>query len=101
MAISGDVGIKTAFFDASKGSSISRPALQSLMEKIVVKTFHARVAASMNTWKRNNAAREVKGSTDASFRADLKSKVSQTTKQAGEFQIRKRVAQFEENSRLM
>jgi hypothetical protein len=98
-AISGDAGIKTAFFDASIGSPISCPALQSLMEQIVVKTFHARVAASMNTWKRNNTAREVKGSTDASFRADLKSKVSQTTKQAGEFQIRKRAAQFEENSR--
>jgi hypothetical protein len=32
----------------------------------------------------------VKGSADAAFRADLKSKVSQATKKAGEFQMRKR-----------
>ena len=44
----------------------------------------------MDAWKRKNTAREVKGSTDAAFRADLKSKVSQATKKAGEFQIRKR-----------
>jgi hypothetical protein len=44
----------------------------------------------MKAWKRKNTAREVKGSTDASFRGDLKSKVSQATKKKGEFQIRKR-----------
>jgi hypothetical protein len=64
--------------------------LKSLMDRLVLKTFHARAGASMDAWKRKNTAREVKGSTDASFRADLKSKVSQTTKKAGEFQIRKR-----------
>ncbi len=40
--------------------------------------------------KEKNMAREVKGSAEAAFRADLKSNVSQATKQAGEFQIRKR-----------
>jgi hypothetical protein len=37
----------------------------------------------MDAWKRKNTAREVKGSADAAFRADLKSKVSQATKKAG------------------
>jgi hypothetical protein len=40
--------------------------------------------------EKKNTAREVKGSTDAAFRADLKSKVSHSTKKEGEFQIRKR-----------
>jgi hypothetical protein len=44
----------------------------------------------MAAWKRKNTAREVKGSADASLRADLKSKASQATKNAGEFQIQKR-----------
>jgi hypothetical protein len=42
-AIGGDEGIKKVFFCASMGSSIPFPALQSLMEQIVLKTFHARV----------------------------------------------------------
>ncbi len=46
----------------------------------------------MDAWKRKNTAREVKGSSDAAFRADLKSKVSQATKKAGEFQMRERGA---------
>ena len=81
---------KIAFFEASTGSSIPDSILKSLMDRIVLKVFHARAGASMDTWKRNNTAREVKGSTDAAFRADLKSKVSMATKKAGEFQIRKR-----------
>jgi hypothetical protein len=85
-----DAGTKKAFFDACTGSSIPVSILKSLMDRLVLKTFHARAGASMDAWKRKNTAREVKGSTDASFRADLKSKVSQTTKRAGEFQIRKR-----------
>jgi hypothetical protein len=60
------------------------------MDRLVLKTFHARAGASMDAWKRKNTAREVKGSADAAFRTDLKSKVSQSTKKAGEFQIRKR-----------
>ncbi len=60
------------------------------MNCLVLKTIHARAGASMDAWKRKNTAREVKGSADAAFRADLKSKVSQATKKAGEFQIRKR-----------
>jgi hypothetical protein len=59
------------------------------IEAAVLKTFHARAGASMDAFKRKNTAREVKGSVDASFRADLKSKVSQATKKAVEFQIRK------------
>jgi hypothetical protein len=40
--------------------------------------------------KEKNTARQVKGSSDAAFRTDLKSKVSQATKnKAGEFQMRK------------
>jgi hypothetical protein len=37
-----------------------------------------------------NMAREVEGSADAPFRADLKSKVSQATNKAGEFLTQKR-----------
>jgi len=69
------------------GSSQTSTALRSAM-----KTFHARAGASFDSWKRKNTAREVKGSSDASLRADLKSRVSQATKKAGEFQIRKREA---------
>jgi hypothetical protein len=54
--------------------------------------FYDTVRIEGRRWKRKNTAREVKGSADASFRADLKSKVSQATKKAGEFQIRKRGA---------
>ena len=60
------------------------------MDRIVLKVFHARAGASMDAWKRKNTGRDVKGSTDAAFRTDLKSKVSHTTKNKGEFQIRKR-----------
>ena len=89
-AVCNDAGTKIAFFEASTGSSIPDSILKSLMDRIVLKVFHARAGASMDTWKRNNTAREVKGSTDAAFRADLKSKVSMATTKAGEFQIRKR-----------
>ena len=89
-AICKDGGTKKAFLDASMGSSIPVSVLKSLMDRIVLKVFHARAGASMDAWKRKHTAREVKGSTDAAFRADLKSKVSQATKKAGEFQIRKR-----------
>jgi hypothetical protein len=93
-AICKDDGTTKAFFEACTGSSIPVSVLKSLMDRIVLKVFHARAGASMDAWKRNNTAREVKGSTDAAFRASLKSKVkskvSQPTKNAGEFQIRKR-----------
>jgi hypothetical protein len=89
-AICKDAGTKEAFFKACTGSKIPLSVLKSLMDRIVLKVFHARAGASMDAWKRKNTGREVKGSTDAAFRADLKSKVSQTTKKAGEFQIRKR-----------
>mmetsp|Transcript_777 Transcript_777/g.1017 ORF Transcript_777/g.1017 Transcript_777/m.1017 type:complete len:94 (+) Transcript_777:1268-1549(+) len=59
------------------------------MDRIVLKVFHARAGASMNAWKLKNTARVVKGSSDAAFRADLKSKVSKTTKEVGEFVIRR------------
>jgi hypothetical protein len=85
-----DAAIKKTFFDACTGSSVPASVLQSLLDHIVLKVFHARAGASMDAWKRKNTAREVKGSADASLRADLKSKVSQATKKAGEFQIRKR-----------
>ncbi len=62
------------------------------MDRIVLKVFHARAGASMNAWKLKNTARAVKGSSDAAFRADLKSKVSKTTKEVGEFVIKKRGA---------
>jgi hypothetical protein len=88
--ISKDAAIKKAFFDAYASSPIPVSVLQSLMDRIVLKVFHARAGASMDAWKRKNTAQEVKGSTDASFRADLKSKVSQSTKKAGEFRIQKR-----------
>jgi hypothetical protein len=85
-----DAAIKKAFFDACTGSSTPVSVLQSLLDRMVLKVFHARAGASMDAWKRKNTAREVKGSADASLRADLKSKVSQATKnKAGEFQIRK------------
>ena len=89
-AICMDVRIKKEFFDASSASTIPVSVLKTLMNRLVLKTFHARAGASMDAWKRENTAREVKGSSDAAFRADLKSKVSQATKKAGEFQIRKR-----------
>jgi hypothetical protein len=85
-----DATIKKAFFDACTGSSTPVSVLQSLLDRLVLKVFHARAGASMEAWKRKNTAREVKGSADASLRADLKSKVLQATKKAGEFQIRKR-----------
>ena len=91
-AICSDVATKKAFLDACMGSPIPVSALKSLMDRIILKVFHARAGASMNAWKRKNTARQVKGSTDASFRADLKSKVSQTTKKVGEFAIKKRGA---------
>jgi hypothetical protein len=76
------------FFDACRGSSIPVSVLKMLMDRIVLKTFHAQAGASMDAWKRKNTAREVKGTADASLRADLKSKVSQTTKKkAGDFVI--------------
>jgi hypothetical protein len=57
--------------------------LKSLMDPAaVLKTFHGRAGASMDAWKEKNTAWEVKGSTDGSFRADLKSKVSQATNEA-------------------
>ena len=89
-AVCRDGRTKKAFFDACSGSSIPFSVLNSLMDRLVLKVFHARAGASMDAWKRRNTAREVKGSTDAAFRADLKSKVSTATKKAGEFQIRKR-----------
>jgi hypothetical protein len=89
-AVCKDAGTKKAFFEACTGSSIPASVLNSLMDRIVLKVFHARAGASMDAWKKNNTAREVKGSTDAAFRADLKSKVSHSTKKAGEFKIRKR-----------
>jgi hypothetical protein len=60
--------------------------------QLVLKVFHARAGASMNAWKLKNTAWAVKGSSDAAFRADLKSKVSKTTKEVGEFAIKKRRA---------
>jgi hypothetical protein len=89
-AICTDVAVKKAFFDACSASTIPVSVLKTLMDRLVLKTFHARAGASMDAWKRKNTAREVKGSADAAFRADLKSKVSQATKKAGEFQIQKR-----------
>jgi hypothetical protein len=89
-AICKDGATKEAFLEACTGSSIPVSVLISLMDRIVLKVFHARAGASMDAWKRKNTGREVKGSTDAAFRTDLKSKVSQATKNAGEFQIRKR-----------
>jgi hypothetical protein len=89
-AICMDVAVKKAFFDACSASTIPVSVLKTLMDRLVLKTFHARAGASMDAWKRKNTAREVKGSADAAFRADLKSKVSQATQKAGEFQIRKR-----------
>jgi hypothetical protein len=88
--ISKNSRIKKAFLDACAGSLIPVSVLTSLMDRIVLKVFHARAGASMDAWKRKNTAREVKGSSDASFRGDLKSKVSQATKKAGEFRIQKR-----------
>jgi hypothetical protein len=60
-----DAGTKKAFFDACTGSSISVSVLKILMDRIVLKTFHARAGASMAAWKRKNTARELKGSADA------------------------------------
>jgi hypothetical protein len=87
-----DTGTKKAFFDACTGSALPVSVLKSLTARMAMKTFHARAGASMDSWKRKNTARDVKGSSDASFRADQKSKVSQATKKAGEFQMRKRGA---------
>jgi hypothetical protein len=89
-AICKDPATKKAFLDACTGSLIPVSVLKTLLDQTVLKTFHARAGASMDAWKRKNTAQEVKGSADASFHADLKSKVSQATKKAGEFQIRKR-----------
>jgi hypothetical protein len=88
-AICKNAAIKKAFFDSSVDAVIHASALQSLMDRIVLKVFHARAGASMNAWKFKNTARVVKGSSDAAFRADLKSKVSKTTKEVGEFVIRR------------
>ena len=57
-----------------------------------MKVFHAWAGASMKAWKLKNTARAVKGSSDAAFRADLKLKVAKTTKEVGEFAIKKRGA---------
>jgi hypothetical protein len=91
-AICKNAAIKKAFFDSCVDSVIPASTLQSLMDRIVLKVFHARAGASMNAWKLKNTARAVKGSSDAAFRADLKSKVSKTTKEVGEFVIKKRGA---------
>jgi hypothetical protein len=85
-----DAAVENAFFDACTGSSIPPSVLKSLMDRLVLKTFHARAGASMDAWKRENTGREVKGSSDAAFRTELKSKVAPATKKAGEFHIRKR-----------
>jgi hypothetical protein len=88
-AICKDGATKEAFLEACTGSSIPVSVLVSLIDRIVLKVFHARAGASMDALKRKNTGREVKGSTDAAFRTDLKSKVSQATKNArmGTFRI--------------
>jgi hypothetical protein len=82
-AICKNAAIKKAFFDSCAGSVIPDSALQSLMDQTVLKVFHARAGASMNAWKSKNTDRAVKGSSDAAFGSDLKSKVSKTTKEVG------------------
>jgi hypothetical protein len=76
-------GDQKSFFDSCAGSVIPDSALQSLMDQTVLKVFHARAGASMNAWKSKNTDRAVKGSSDAAFGSDLKSKVSKTTKEVG------------------
>jgi hypothetical protein len=51
-AICKDAGTKKAFFEACTGSLIPVSVLKTLMDKIVLKTFHARAGASMDAWKR-------------------------------------------------
>ncbi len=50
-AICTNAAIKKTFFDSCVGSVIPASALQSLMDRIVLKVFHARAGASMNAWK--------------------------------------------------
>jgi hypothetical protein len=66
-AICKDAGTKKAFFDARTGSLIPLSVLQTLMDRIVLKTFHAQAGASMDAWKKKNMAWEVKGSANALF----------------------------------
>ena len=47
-----DATIKKAFFDACTGSSTPVSVLQSLLDRLVLKVFHARAGASMEAWKR-------------------------------------------------
>jgi hypothetical protein len=51
-AICKDAGTKKAFFDVCTGSSIPISVLKTLMDQIVLKTFHAQAGASMDAWKR-------------------------------------------------
>jgi hypothetical protein len=59
----------------------------------------------MHTWKRSNTARDIKGISDAPFRADLKSKVVKKTKedsskmQAGSENADKRTAPSNNNKK--
>ena len=92
-AMSENEAIKKAFFDACGGSGVPASSpLQSLLDRLVLKVFHARAGASMKAWKLKHTSRAVKGSSDEAFRTDLKSKVSKTTKEDGEFAIKKRAA---------
>ena len=90
--ISKNAEIRKAFFDSCGGSEVAASSLQSLMDQMVLKVFHAHVGASMKAWKVQNTSRAAKGLLDEAFRTDLKSKVSKTTKEVGEFAIKKRGA---------
>ena len=88
-AICKNAAIRKAFYDSCGESKVAASSLQSLMDQIVLKVFHARTGASMKAWKIQNTSQAVKGLPDEAFRTDLKSK---TTKEDGEFAIKKRAA---------
>jgi hypothetical protein len=50
-AICMDVAVKKAFFDACSASTIPVSVLKTLMDRLVLKTFHARAGASMDAWE--------------------------------------------------
>ena len=91
-AVCNNAAVKKAFFDSCGGSEIAPSSLQSLMDQLVLKVFHAQAGASLKAWKVNNTSRAVKGLSDEAFRVDLKSKVSKSTKEVREFAIKKRGA---------
>ena len=55
-----NAAVKKAFFDSCGGSEIVPSSLESLMDQLVLKVFHARAGASLKAWKVSNTSRGVK-----------------------------------------